>query len=163
MRRACRPQATRCRRQNRAACESMGALSGERPGSRATWYRDLSGPGRRREQVWRALITPRDSPWFDGAPVALPLAIGRTAVADIERPPAADLVACAGRTIAGMRVIPPPGESRRRRGRVEDEERGGDGRNQNEIQSDHSGAPFYAAPPHSTRWHPRHVGDGSTR
>src|SRR5580693_7600775 len=73
----------------------------------------------------------------------LPLAIGRTAVADIERPPAADLVACAGRAIAGMRVIPPPGESRRRHCCVEDEERGGDGGNQNEIQSDHSGAPVY--------------------
>src|SRR5580704_8030169 len=67
-------------------------------------------------------------------PVALTLAIGRAAVADVKRPPAADLVACAGRAIAGMRVVPPPGESRRRHGRVEDEERGGDGRNQNEIE-----------------------------
>jgi hypothetical protein len=78
---------------------------------------------------------------FTDLPVALTLAIGRAAVADVKRPPAANLVACAGRAIAGMRVIPPPGGSRRRECRVEDKERGGDGRDQNEMHFAHRSDP----------------------
>ena len=75
-------------------------------------------------------------------PVALTPAIGRAAVADVKRPPAANLVACAGRAIAGMRVIPPSGGSRRRECRVEDKERGGEGRDQNEMHFAHRIASF---------------------
>jgi hypothetical protein len=73
---------------------------------------------------------------------ALAPAIGRAAVADVERPPTADLVARAGRAIAGIRIIPPPGESRRRGYRVEEKERGNDGRNRNEVEFVHRTAPF---------------------
>src|ERR1700676_695697 len=79
---------------------------------------------------------------FTDLPVALTLAIGRAAVADVKRPPAANLVARAGRTIAGMRVIPPSGGSRRRECRVEDKERGGDGRDQNEMEFVHRTVSF---------------------
>src|SRR5580704_2074053 len=50
----------------------------------------------------------------------------RQAVAEVERPPAAQPGACSGRAIAGMRVIPPSGRRRRRECRVEDEKCGGD-------------------------------------
>src|ERR1700730_9257874 len=75
----------------------------------------------------------------------------RKAVADVERPPTAQPGACSGRTIAGMRVIPPPGGSRRRECSVEEKERGNDGRDQDEMQFVHRTAPFNDAPIHSMR------------
>jgi hypothetical protein len=78
---------------------------------------------------------------FTDLPVALTLAIGRAAVTDVKRPPAANLVACARRAIAGMRVIPPSGGSRSRQYRVEDKERGGEGRDQNEMHLAHRSDP----------------------